>query len=130
MTQTRSFHIGDILSVTDGRLVSPRHIDGVYDILGWMTGQALMTHQLLRAMDECVDELRRQHPDLAGIVVPSDLNSEDALLAWLSEQVKTYGESREVAPLANDDHTAIDPLAELRMMRPDAQIVVIERPSQ
>jgi hypothetical protein len=27
----RGFHIGDILSITTGRLVSPRHMDGIYE---------------------------------------------------------------------------------------------------
>ena len=39
------------------------------------------------------------------------------------------GETREVAPLAAEDHTYIDPMAELQaMMRPDAQIIAIEVP--
>lgn len=50
---TKTFHIGDILSVTTSRLVSPSHIDGVYSILNWMTCDNLYTHQLPRAADEC-----------------------------------------------------------------------------
>lgn len=47
--ETKSFHIGDVLSAMTGTLVSPRHIGGVYDVLNWMTGESLMTHQLPRA---------------------------------------------------------------------------------
>jgi hypothetical protein len=39
VTTTRAFHLGDILSVTTGCLVSPRGIAGVCDILNWMTGE-------------------------------------------------------------------------------------------
>ena len=56
------FHISDILSVTTGRLVSTRHIDGVYDILNFLTGDDLFTHQLPRANRECEPWLRSQFP--------------------------------------------------------------------
>ncbi len=126
MAPTRTFHIGDILTITDGRLVSPRHIEGAYDILGWMTGDSLMTHQLPRASRECEENLRQQHPDLAAVKVPEGLGSEEAVLTWLAQQVAVYGESREVAPLPPQDHTRIDPLVELRMLRPDAQIIAVQ----
>lgn len=122
---TRDFHIGDILSVTDGHLVSPRHIGGVYDILNWMTGESLMTHQLPRASRECEDNLRRQHPDLATVQVPEGLGTEANVLAWLAEQVGVYGETRPVAPLPAGDHTHIDPLTELSMMRPDLPVIPV-----
>lgn len=120
------FHIGDILSITDGHLVSPRHVGGVYDILGYMTGESLFTHQLPRAMGECAPSLKAQHPDLAAVVVPDGLGSEAAVLDWLAQQVATFGESRVVEPLAPDDHTSIDPLAEFQMMRPGTPVIVVE----
>ena len=131
---TKPFHLGDILSVTTERLVSPRHIGGVYDILNWMTGDNLFTHQLPRACGECKGPLLAQHPDLAAIVPPETFgdgtkdSAEEAVNRWLAEQVAIYGETREVAPLAAEDHTAIDPLAELRMMKPDAEIIAVVVP--
>jgi hypothetical protein len=132
MTETRDFHLGDILSVTTGRLVSPRHIDGVCDILNWMTGDNLFTHQLPRASRECEGPLLAQHPDLAAVEAPEDFGgSREAVETWLAEQVAVYGETREVAPLADEDHTRIDPMTELRAkMHPDAEIVVIEVPGE
>lgn len=62
MTTTREFHLGDVLSITTGRLISPRGIEGVYDILRFMTGQDLFTHQLPRAMTEMKPRLLAQHP--------------------------------------------------------------------
>jgi hypothetical protein len=130
MTTTRTFHLGDILSVTTGRLVSPRHMEGVHDILDWMTGDSLMTHQLPRAMDECQGPLLAQHQDLAAVEVPDDFgDSEEAVRSWLAEQVTAYGETREVAPLAGGEHARIDPIAELRtMIRPDAEIIGVVVP--
>src|SRR3989344_6645903 len=69
--QTKEFHLGDVLSITTGRLVSPRHIDGVYDILTFMTGDTLFTHQLPRASDECKPYLVKQFPQLAATEMAS-----------------------------------------------------------
>jgi hypothetical protein len=123
---TRDFHIGDILSVTTDRLLSPRHVEGVYDILGWMTGESLMTHQLPRAARECAPALIAQHPSLAAVTVPEGLHDRATVDAFLATLYAEHGETLPVAPLAAEDHTSMDPLAELRMMRPDLPIIVVE----
>lgn len=95
------FHLGDILSVT---------------------------HQLPRASDECLPAVLAQHPDLADVKIPRErfrVGGEAEVWRWLAEQVERYGAHREVQPLAREDHTRIDPIAELRMLRPDAPIIVI-----
>ncbi|WP_159840184.1 DUF7736 domain-containing protein [Nocardia sp. CY41] len=122
-TETRSFHIGDILSVTSGKLVSPRHVDGIYDLLGWMTGEKPMTHQLPRLSRECAPSLCEQFPDLAALEVPKGLNSEEKVLFWLGAQEPEYGTRREVAPLRPGEHTSIDPITEMRMNHPHVQIL-------
>jgi hypothetical protein len=135
VTATRTFHLGDILTITTGRLVSPRHMDGIYDILDWMTGDSLFTHQLPRACDECQGPLLAQHPDLAAIIPPETFgdgskdSAEGVVDRWLAEQVAVYGETREVAPIAAENHAHIDPIAELRtMIRPDAEIIGVVIP--
>lgn len=121
------FHIGDILSVTTGSLVSLDHIGGVYNLLNHMTGDNLFTHQLPRACDECRPALVAQHPDL-DIKAP-DFTDEAHVWRWLAEQVERFGPEREVAALASGDHTVIDPLAEIRMIRPDMPAIAIEAQS-
>jgi hypothetical protein len=61
------FHLGDLLSISDGRLLSPEHIGGVYKILNHMTGDNLMTHQLPLACDAMLPELLTQHPWLKDV---------------------------------------------------------------
>jgi len=122
---TRKFHLGDVLSVTTGRLVSPRHMDAVYDLLNFMTGDNLFTHQLPRACDECAPALLEQHPDLKAVEVPAEFRDTAHVGEWLAEQVVRCGEYRMVAPLAEGDHTRIDPLTELSMMGPDKPVVAV-----
>lgn len=123
MIENRSFHLGDILSITTGRLVSPRHIDGVYDILNYMTDDNLFTHQLPRASDECKPHILAQHPELEEIDA-SGVNGEN-WKQWLEEQVAKYGEQLEIKPLVSGIHKIKDPVEEAEeMVGPDKVIKV------
>lgn len=120
---SKHFHIGDILSITGEKLVSPRLISGVYDILNYMTGDELYTHQLPRAMRECRPYILKQHPQLAAVdesgVTP------ETWRAWLDEQIAKFGETLPVDPLPEHAHEFIDPISELaEKVHPDKIIVV------
>jgi hypothetical protein len=114
---TRAFHLGDILSVTTHRLVSPRRMEGVCDILGWMTGEQPYVHQVPRMIRECEGPLLAQHPDLAAVPAPSGFGSEREAHRWLATQIAVYGVTREVKPL---------PVTETRMINPNAIVIIGE----
>lgn len=119
----KDFHIGDVLSITTGKLVSPRLIDGVYDILNYMTGDNLFTHQLPRAWEECAAALIEQFPQLAEID-GKDCNS-DNWKQWLDDKVAQFGERLNVQPLAEGRHAFKDPITELEeLWRKDRVITV------
>ena len=99
---TKKFHLGDVLSVTTGVLVSPRHIHGVYDILNFMTGENLFSHQLPRASEECKQHLLEQLPQLKDVDA-SGVTSEN-WQNWLDEQVARFGEELTVHNIPNGQH--------------------------
>ena len=127
------FHISDVLSVATGRLVSSRHMDGIYEILNFLTGDSLFTHQLPRAMNECKSWLRSTFPMLMD-----DSESMPERLSDLDRRIKAIQQDREhiaavirdwveevrlslslpkmlpVYELGADMHTQIDPLEEAR----------------
>ena len=138
--QTKQFHLGDVLSITTGRLVSPRHIDGVYDILNFMTGDNLFTHQLPRASDECKPYLVEQFPQLTGAEMDSAIaelgdslktktdkaGTEKIVADWLAKQVAKYGEMFAVKPIPTDAHEVKDPIAEaVEMMGGPEKVIVV-----
>lgn len=126
MSETRRFHIGDIMSITNDVLLSPEHIGGVYKILGWLIDDdGIMTHQLPRVSRECQPFLREQFPDLAAIEYDGSVHDEETLKAYLDRLEPTYGTHRDVPRLPVQYHTDIDPLTELQMMRPNLDIHVI-----
>jgi len=114
---TKQFHIGDILSIIDGHLVSPTRMDGIYAILGWMTDSegGLWTHQLLRAAEDVRPTLVEVFPDLAATQVP-DFDGPDQVEPWLQEQIKVHGEYRDVPRIAEGVFARIDPVLELQHM--------------
>jgi hypothetical protein len=121
---SRLFHLGDILSVTTGRLLAPDGIRGVYEIQNYMTGESLFTHQLGRAMEVCGPELLRQHPGLATVNA-SKVTSKN-WQRWLRKQTVTFGERLRVEPLTAGVYHAMDPLDELRTMVSDDKIIVVK----
>lgn len=123
MSDTRDFTPAEIVCALDGKLIVP--VGRIHELLDWMTGEPLMTHQLPRAMDECEPSLRAQHPDLAAVIIPDGMNTWDAVKAYGEKLAAEFGATRPVAPLQAEDHTSINPLTELRMMRPDAEIITV-----
>jgi hypothetical protein len=121
------------LSVTTGRLISPRGWDGLIEILNYMTGDDLRPVQLPSAKRECRPELLRQAPQLAGVQVPGDFGPDPraGAEAWLAEQAERYGETLPVEPLAPGAHTRVNPLQESARLRggePSAIIPFIADP--
>lgn len=120
----RTFHISDVLSITTGKLVSTRHMDGVYDILNFLTQDSLFTHQLPAACDECAPVLLAKHPELATIQVPEFTGTrterEEAITAWLAT---VQPQELELEPI--EGHTHSDPFADLaKLGKPIIGVVV------
>ena len=122
---TKTFHLGELLSVTTGVLMSPKGIGGVYDILNWMSSDDLFTHQLPRVCDECKPYLLKQFPRLAG----ADLSgiTPENFTDRLAGLVSLYGEFFEVEKLPKDAHEFIDPQSELaEKIHPDKMACAVE----
>ena len=127
MSDTRTFHLGDLITVVTGHLVSPNHIGAVYDVCDFVTGEAHMTHQLPRASKAITPWLLEQHPWLADIKVPNFAGADErAVFAWLDEQVARYGEQHEVRAMPLGMYVGREPISELREMAPNAQIVTVD----
>lgn len=124
--QTKDFPTGAVLSVVTGRLVSENHIDGVYEVLNWMTGESLFTHQFPRVGREAEPVILAMHPDLSIAIEEADQVNEDNWREWLATWKARYGETIAVPLLTIGEHERIDPLSELsEKVHPD-QIVVLK----
>jgi hypothetical protein len=145
----KEFHISDVLTVTTGRLVSSRHMDGIYEILNFLTGDNLFTHQLPRAMRECEPWLKTQFPYLfpSNPAIQKAIDGLDALLAidgddreaiartlksWV-DGIRSSAKFPDVIPemlpvyeMGADMHTHIDPVEEAKAMAGDKKVIALE----
>lgn len=132
MAEQRMFHLGDILSITTELLVSPSRMDGVHDILNYMTGDNLFTHQLPRAGGQCAPILLDQLPQLKAVETPPQDaldQGPDWVDGWLAEQVARYGEMLPVTPIAAAQRVIRDPIEELAAMVGTDRINAVEIPA-
>jgi hypothetical protein len=117
VSETQDFPIGDVLSLTTGRLLSRDGMEGVQRICEFMAGEPVWTHQLPRIMEEAGPRILVQHPDLAAIDVPVDLD-QAAWPEWMTGVEARYGATRTLTQLADDESTSIDPLTEMAASLP------------
>lgn len=141
----KTFHISDVLSVTTGRLVSSRHMDGIYEILNFLTGDNLFTHQLPRAMRECEPWLETQFPQLMadspemavsievlkGNLASTPQNKEaigSACAAWVEGVRRKFGlpEQLPVYEMGAEMHTHIDPIEEAQAMMGTKNVIAVK----
>lgn len=121
------FHIGDILSITTGKMVSPSGMQGIYNILNYLTGEDLYTHQLPRAMRVCAPHLLEQHPQLTEVQTTDSEISESDFKLWLYEQMMMYGRMLPVEPLPKNVYQPMNPVEEAIWVRGSAEgIYVVE----
>lgn len=123
---TIEFEIGDILSVTTGHLLSRRHMDGIYDILNFMSGDNLFTHQLPRVCREATPVILRQHPQLAAVgeaevqgITPENLEERLAVFE------RQFGKKLALSPMSEDEHESIDPRSELAEKMHPSKIIEV-----
>lgn len=120
---TKTFPLGTVLSITTGRLLAPNGIGGIYEILNFMTGDSLYTHQLPRGMRECQPYLLKQFPELAGVDVSGV--TADNWAAFMNDLSQRYPAEFAVEPMPAGEHYEIDPISELAEMVHPSKIVVV-----
>ena len=110
----QTFSVGAVLSVSTGIMLA-RDFGEVHRLMDHLTGDTLFTHQLPRAFKPCAAALKTQFPALSGIVPPPNVGA--VLDEWILEQTKSIGAAFDVEPMPAGAWRAMDPIAELHMLR-------------
>lgn len=117
---TRTFPLGDVLTITTGRLVAAGGMDAVYEILNFLTGDSLHTTQLPRAKRWAAPLILDANPKLRAVSLPrldemlargNSARPMDACTEWVRESATVVGDSVTLAPLPGWKH--INALTEL-----------------
>ena len=122
----KKFSLAVCLSIATPRFVCD-DIGQVYEILNWMTGDNLYTHQLPRAARWAVPIIASRHPDLAAAATVESMarldeelaksQPKEAVKAWIAWAKETAGLADEYEiESASESWTPRDPIVELSEM--------------
>jgi hypothetical protein len=112
MIESRMFSLGTILSVTTGKLLCP--MDNLYEILNFLTGEQLYTHQLPRAGDAGKPYILQQYPQL--VKINAEEVTGDNWKAYLSIWCFEFGTELELKPIPKEEQVSKNPIVELDKM--------------
>jgi hypothetical protein len=133
--ETRVFDTLSVVSATTGVLLSET-IGPIYDVLGFVVGESLMTHQLPGASRASEAHLTEQFPWIADLDIPkvgSGDNREDdvaRLRAWCVDLIAERGEHLTVAAAENPDWVRSNALQDLADIMGDRPAIVVQVPDK
>lgn len=122
MSETKAFPTAVVLSTITGRLLCD--IGGVYEVLSWMTGESVFTHQLPRISREAEPVILAAHPHLREAVREAALVTTENWQDWRDRWILCYGHEIAVPKMTAAEHKAIDPISELQAMAPNAKAAI------
>lgn len=125
MSKPKAFPTDHVLSVVTGRLICDG-IGPVYEVLNWMTGENLFTHQLPRVGTEATALMIKTMPELKHAVDEAEAVNGDNWQEWRDRWVARYGETIDVPKFTAADHERIDPMSEIAEMIPPDQVLVVK----
>ncbi|MER9665496.1 hypothetical protein [Mesorhizobium sp. M0203] len=120
---TKEFPTCDVLSTITGILMGP--IGGVYEVLNFMTGEDVFTHQIPRISREATPVVLKLHPQLEATITEAEQVTQENYLTWLATWEERYGKTITVPQMTIAEHERIDALSELaEKVSPDKIVVV------
>lgn len=124
MADTKIFPTADVLSTITGRLMGD--IGGVYEVLNWMTGESVFTHQIPRISREAKPVILALRPEMAAACAEADQVNQENYRDWLALWIDRYGPTIEVPKFTADTHEFIDPISEIAEMVPPDRLIVVK----
>lgn len=111
MTDTlKTFHLGDLLSLTTTKLLAPTHMQGLTDLIEHLIGRRLENDVDLLVMSSAARaKLVTQHPWLADTVVPNS-DDKNELMTWFAYEVVSRGGAHQVIGIEITKSDAIEML--------------------
>lgn len=122
MSETKTFPTAVVLSTITGRLICD--INGVYEVLSWMTGESVFTHQIPRIGREAEPVILAAHPHLREAVREAALVNRENWQEWRDRWIERYGPEIAVPKMTAAEHKAIDPITELQATAPNAKAAI------
>lgn len=111
--KTKNFPTDAVMSALTGVLVSEKGIQSVYEVLSWMTGELVFTHQLGRISDEAIPVMVRMDPTIQLAINEAERVNRDNWREWLAVWKDRYGDEIAVPVMTIAEHERVDAKSEL-----------------
>jgi hypothetical protein len=122
---TKNFPIDAVMSTVTGILVCEDGIGCVYEVLNWMTGESVMTHQIPRISREARPVFLKLYPEMQAAIDEAEQVNGENWREWLVTWTNRYGASIAVPVMNIAEHERIDPMSELaEHIHPDRILTV------
>lgn len=121
--ESKTFSLGAVLGATTGKLLGD--FGELHELIEYVCGYSVWTHQLPRIMDPVAEELKRQLPQIADV----DGDSVDVAnwKSWLTGQERIFGATLVVSPM-NLPPVPVDPVQEACDMIGPEKVAVFPAP--
>lgn len=123
MMETRAFPTLHVLSAITDRLVCD--IGGLYEVLSYMAGEPVWTHQLPRVGREAAAVLLAAQPALRQAVEDAKQIDTGNWRQWAKTWLDRYGPELTVPRMTPAQHKSIGPVEELTEMAPGKPVIVV-----
>jgi hypothetical protein len=124
-SKTKIFPVEAVMSTVTGFLVSEGGIGCVYEVLNWMTGESVYTHQIPRICREAVPVLLALYPNMQAAIDEAEQVNADNWRDWIAKWKDRYGDEIAVPLMNIAEHERIDPMSELVEMVSPERIITI-----
>lgn len=123
--KTKLFPIDAVMSTVTGILVSEDGIGCVYEVLNWMTGGSVFTHQIPRISREAVPVMLALYPEMQAAIDEAEQVNGENWRDWLAKWTERYGPEIAVPVMNIAEHERIDPMSELaEVVHPDSILTI------
>lgn len=107
----KEFDLGAILNITTKRLFTS--MEDVYEVLNYLTGDSICSHQIPRVMPIAKTYILSLHPELTGVGDTVEINSFDDAKAFINKQKKVFGNKLLLSPMGKTDgYSYVDSIEE------------------
>lgn len=111
MRETKEFPTRDVLSTITGKLIG--EMGGIYEVLGWMTGESVITHQLPRIGREARPVILAMRPQLQSAIDEAANIDRENWREWRDTWEKRFGATIAVPKFGDGEHVEIGAMTEL-----------------
>jgi len=94
----REFHITALVTAATGTFICRDGFSALHELLDYMTGDELLTHQLVLAAGAIKPDLYEQHPWLSDVTGVETVKDEATLETWTAAAAARWGEWHRLVP--------------------------------